>query len=76
MSLSAEQRRARGRLAIERRWRGSNAKLDPEAAAIEQAALDKHIDELVAAAPRMTPEQADRLRRLFRYAPLEGGAAG
>ncbi len=39
-----------------------------EAGEDEQAALDRHIDELVAAARKMTPGQADRLRRLF--APL------
>jgi hypothetical protein len=75
MSLTPEQRRARGRLAIERRWRGDQAVLDPEAAAIERAALDRHIDELVAAAPKMTAEQADRLRRLFKYGPAREGAA-
>ena len=76
MPLNAEQRRARGRLAIERRWHGEHAVLDPEAAAIERVALDKHIAELIAGWPRMTTEQRDRLRRVFAYGPAEGGASG
>ena len=74
MPLTPAQRRARGRLAIERRWRGAAAELDPEAAAIEQAALDRHIAALVASVPRMTPEQRDTIRRVFRYGPAEGAS--
>jgi hypothetical protein len=49
---------------------------EPTAAAIE-ARIDRHIAEVVKTAPRMTPEQADRLRRLFTYGPAsEGGAIG
>jgi hypothetical protein len=75
--LNAEQRRARAQLAAERRWRGEHAELTDEAAALEQAALDRHIAELVASWPRMTPEQRDRIGRVFRYGPApEGGATG
>jgi hypothetical protein len=74
--LTPEQRRARGRLAIERRWRGAGAELDSEAAAVEHAALDRHIADLIASMPRMTPEQRDTIRRVFRYGPVEGGATG
>jgi hypothetical protein len=43
----------------------------------EQARIDRHIAAVVKSAPRMTPEQADRLRRLFTYGPAdEGGATG
>ncbi len=44
--------------------------------ALEQAAIDRHIDELVARWPKMTPEQADRIRRVFAYGPAEGGSTG
>ena len=71
MPLTDEQRRARGQLAALRRHHGDDAELPADAAAFEQAALDRHIAEVVARAPRMTPEQADRLRRLFRYSPVE-----
>ena len=79
--MSPQQRRLRAAGAALARHRGPD---DPErastqealAAATAEARLDRHIDELVAAAPRMTPEQADRLRRLFTYAPAEGGATG
>jgi len=50
--------------------------LPDDAAEFEQAALDRHIEELVARAPRMTAEQRDRLSRLFRYGPAKGVAAG
>jgi hypothetical protein len=70
MPLTADQRRARGQLAAMRRHH-PDEELPPEAAELDRAALDKHIDEVVARAQRMTPEQADRLRRLFRYAPAE-----
>jgi hypothetical protein len=69
--LTANQRRARGQLAALRRHH-PDAKLPEAAAELDRLALDKHIDEVVARAPRMTPEQADRLRRLFRYAPADG----
>jgi hypothetical protein len=69
MPLTAEQRSARATLAAIRRHHGDDAELPDDAAALEAAALDKHIDELVARAPRMTEDQAARLRRLFRYGP-------
>ena len=72
MPMTAEQRRARARLAANTRHHPDEPELTADdAAALERAALDKHIDEVVARAPRMTPEQADRLRRLFRYGPAE-----
>jgi hypothetical protein len=67
--LTSEQRRARAQLAAHRRHHGDDAELPDQAAQLEQASTDKHIDELVARAPRMTSEQADRLRRLFVYGP-------
>jgi hypothetical protein len=36
---------------------------------MEQRRTDEHIAQLVARAPRMTPEQAARLRQLFKYGP-------
>ncbi|HEX6758646.1 MAG TPA: hypothetical protein VF086_09600 [Propionibacteriaceae bacterium] len=70
MPLTADQRRVRAQLAALRRHH-PDAELPDDAAELDRAALDKHIDEVVARAPRMTPEQADRLRRLFRYAPAD-----
>ena len=68
--LNAEQRRARARLAANSRHHPDQPELTAEdAAGLEQATLDRHIDALVARAGRMTPEQADRLRRLFQYGP-------
>jgi hypothetical protein len=70
--MTAEQRSARARLAANTRHHPDNPELTADdAAELERIALDRHIDELVAQAPRMTPEQADRLRRLFRYAPAD-----
>jgi excisionase family DNA binding protein len=53
------------------------AGLDASDAASEdgEADLDQRIAELVARAPRMTPEQAARLRRLFNP-PAKRGASG
>jgi hypothetical protein len=67
--LNAEQRRARGKLAARGRWGGDVS--DEVATELEQSTTDQKIDELVARAPRMTPEQVDRIRRLFKYAPAE-----
>jgi hypothetical protein len=64
----------RARIAAAKRWQpdADTTAIEGEFAdAVEQARLDRHIDELVASAPRMTAEQRDRLSRLFRY-----GAAG
>jgi hypothetical protein len=46
--LTSEQRRARAQLAAHRRHHGDDAELPDQAAQLEQAALDKHIDDLVA----------------------------
>lgn len=76
MSIDPEIARGRAQKAARARWHGDSAETTPQIDALEQAAIDRHIDELVAAAPKMNAEQADRLRRLFRYAPAEGGATG
>jgi hypothetical protein len=75
MPLNAEQRTARARLAAVRRHHGPDADLPSDAAEIEQAALDRHIDELIASWPRMTAEQAARLRPLVNP-PAKRGATG
>jgi hypothetical protein len=41
---------------------------------VEEAALDRHIDALVACWPNMTDEQAARLRPMF--SPPKAGKAG
>jgi hypothetical protein len=64
MPLSPDERRARAQLAALRRWRGADATLTDNAARLEKAALDRRIDQLLAAAPRLTAEQADRLAAL------------
>jgi hypothetical protein len=70
MPLNAEQRRARGRLAANTRHHPDQPELTAaDAAEFERAATDKSIDEIVARAPKMTPEQAARVGRIFRYAP-------
>jgi hypothetical protein len=70
--LSPEQRHARARLAANRRHHPDDPELTADdAAELERAALDRHIDELVAKAGRMSSEQSDTLRRLFRYGPAE-----
>jgi len=71
MSLTAEQRSARARLAATRRHHPDN----PELAAAHQAAVDdatisRHVDAIeaiVRKAPAMTPEQAAKIGRLFTY---------
>jgi hypothetical protein len=79
MSLTPEQSRARARKAARNRWHGDSP--DAVAAAAEldsandHAAIDRSIDALVARAPRMTPEQADRIRRLFKYGPAPESTA-
>jgi hypothetical protein len=64
MSLTAEQRTARARRAADARH---HPDADPEE--LERERTDKSIDEIVARAPRMTPEQAARIRQLFKYLP-------
>jgi hypothetical protein len=78
MSMSPEWRRARAQKAARERWHGADADVaDADAdAELERARVDRLIDELVEGAPLPTPEQADRLRRLFKYGPAEGGASG
>jgi hypothetical protein len=72
MPLSPAARSARAQLAAHRRHHGDDADLPDEAADLERAALDRHIDDLVARAPRMTPGQRDKLARVFRYGPADG----
>jgi hypothetical protein len=68
MPLDAEQRHVRARdAAYARHHPGA----DPQD--LERARTDKSIDEIVARAPRMTPEQAARIRELFRYLPDPAG---
>jgi hypothetical protein len=74
--MSPEWRRARAQKAARERWHGADADVIEPAAELERDRIDRQIDALVARAPRMTPEQADRLRRLFKYGPAEGGASG
>jgi len=75
--LTPEARSARARLAALKRHRGPEADVTNEADQLEQARIDQHIAAVVKSAPRMTAEQADRLRRLFTYGPTdEGGAVG
>jgi hypothetical protein len=64
MPLNAEQRHLRARdAAYARHHPGA----DP--AELDRAATDRVIDDIVARAPKMTPEQAARVGRIFRYAP-------
>jgi hypothetical protein len=77
MPMTPAQTRARAQKAARERWHGANADTAEQDAELERAQLDRHIAELVAAAPRMTPEQRDTIRRVFRYGPApEGGATG
>jgi hypothetical protein len=70
MSLSPEQRQARARVAINRRHHPDEPELvAADLAELERAATDRVIDDIVARAPKMTPEQAARVGRIFRYAP-------
>lgn len=67
MALNPEARRARARLAAHRRWRpGDDLDQLTEACyrEIELSRIDDGIDDLIAAAPKMTAEQIARLRRL------------
>jgi hypothetical protein len=74
MSLTPEQRRGRAQKAARARWHGEDAETTPEIARLEEAALDRHIDALVASWPKMTDEQAARLRPMF--SPPKAGKAG
>jgi hypothetical protein len=66
-------RHASSRLAAAARW---NPDADPAelAADLTRARDDERIDEIVAAAPRMTPEQVAKLRRFFNQ-PADPAAA-
>jgi hypothetical protein len=69
MALNPEARHARARLAAHRRWHPGD---DLEALTeqcmreIELSNIDAGIDDLVAKAPKMTPEQLARIGRLVR----------
>jgi hypothetical protein len=66
-ALNPDARRARARLAAHRRWHpGDNLDELTEQCLreLELSRIDDGIDDLVAAAPRMTAEQFTRLRRL------------
>ena len=76
MPLSADQRRARARLAAHRRWHpGEDLDELTEQCyrELEGSRTDRDIDALVARAPRMTPEQIARLRRLVNQPVAAGG---
>jgi hypothetical protein len=60
-------KRAAGALGARRRWHPGSSE-DELLADLERARIDQQIDELVASAGRMTPDQAARVGRLFRYA--------
>ena len=67
MPLNPEARRARARLAAHRRWHpGDDLDQLTEQCMreIELSNIDEGIDDLVAAAPKMTDEQLARVRRL------------
>jgi hypothetical protein len=67
MPLNPEARRARARLAAHRRWHPGedlDALTEECYAVLAAGRADEAIDDLVAAAPKMTDEQRDRLRRL------------
>jgi hypothetical protein len=70
--LNPDARIARARLAAHRRWRPGDDidQLTREFhAALEISRIDETIDDLVDAAPRMTPAQLARLRRLANARP-------
>lgn len=68
MPLTAEQREQRARNAAYARHHPGE---DP--AELDRAATDRAIDEIVARAPRMTPEQAALVGRVFKYLPDADG---
>ena len=74
MPLDAEQRRARARLGANSRHHPDRPELiAADAAELDRAATDRAIDEIIARAPKMTPEQSARIGRIFRYLPDAGG---
>jgi hypothetical protein len=66
-------RHASSRLAAAARW-NPDADTAELAADLTRARDDERIDEIVAAAPRMTPEQVAKLRRFFNQ-PADPAAA-
>jgi hypothetical protein len=68
MPLTAEQRRTRAQRAADARHHPG---ADPEE--LDRARTDAAIDEIVARAPKMTPEQAARISRMFTYADPDAG---
>jgi hypothetical protein len=77
MPLDAERRRNRARVAANTRHHPDEPALTAaDAAELERAANDRAIDEIVARAPTMTPEQAARVGRIFRYAQRDPDAEG
>jgi hypothetical protein len=74
LPLNPEARRARARLAAHRRWHPGedlDALTEQFYRELELSQIDEGIDDLVALAPRMTAEQAARIRRLAN--PPEAG---
>ena len=73
MSLTAQERTRHAQIA-------ALARHYPDAYArrVEALRIEKSIADLVAAAPKMTPEQAERVLRLFRYvaAPANDATPG
>jgi hypothetical protein len=67
MPLNRDARRARARVAAKRRHHGEDADVADDLAALEEARLDDDIAALVSKAGRMSPEQRDRISRVFRY---------
>ena len=70
MPLNPDGRRARARLAAHRRWHPGDDldQLTEECyRELEISRIDEQIDELIAAAPKMTEEQASRIELLLRH---------
>jgi hypothetical protein len=74
VSISAEGRSARARMAALKRHHGDQADVAAEAAVLERDRLDEHIEEVVAAASRMTADQRARLAVTWRLAPEDRSA--
>jgi hypothetical protein len=69
---SPVQRRVVAEIAAIERWHGpGDSRIPPLRAELATELLAAHIAEVVAAAPPLTPEQADRLRSLL---PAPAGA--
>jgi len=68
MTLSADERHARARLAAQRRWHPNDPPPDPAAAELEERANQDAIDALVGRARRMTEAEREDVGRRFRAA--------